>query len=144
MKVGFEDAFMGAQAECVTHCLDFVDKIDMIYIFIYQGSEMQMFNAFFKLNNTIKTIADLIPPSSLQTFFDIGIQNIENLLNICNQYRHRCPNEIKITYNVQNKSFDAQYSYQDYVVNNNIDPDEVIVNWIKEEKQNCLSFPHNA
>ena len=131
----FEDAFMEIQANFVSLCLELVENnVDKIFIFVYQDKTMQTFNAFFKKDNVVKMTTDFGSDKLIEEFFDIGIEDINALLETCNQYKQKCPNEIKIVYDVKTKNFKATYGYQDYAQSGKIDPDEVLLNWLKEEK----------
>ena len=133
--IEFENAFMDIQASLVSLCLEFVDNnVDKIYIFIYQDCEMQTFNTFFRKDGKVKITTDFSSDELTDKFLDMGIQEIDNLINICDKYNQKCPNEIKMIYDVKNKSFDATYCYQDYAKTGEKDPDDTLINWLKEEK----------
>ena len=135
MIIGFEDAFSEVQADYVSLSLEFVNnEADVIYLFIYQNAEMRTFNAFFRKDGAIKTVVDFGSSDLIGQFFQLGVQDIEKLLDVSQKYEHPCPNEIKMVYNVKTGSFDAKYGYRDYSVADDIDPDEVFVQWLNEER----------
>ncbi len=135
MIVGFEDAFTNVQADFVSLCLEFAkNDVDTIYVFIYQNRGMRTFNAFFRKDGAVKTVVDYGSPDLIGRFFQIGAGDIDKLVAVCNQYEHQCPHEIKMTYDVSTKHFDAQYGYDDYASGDDMDPDEVFMAWFREER----------
>ena len=123
------------QADYVSLCLELVnDDVDKIYIFIYQDVTVQAFNAFFKKDGVIKKTTDFGSDELIDEFLRIGIEDINKLIEICNKYKQKCPNEIKIVYDVQTNEFNAKYGYQDYVKMGEKNLDEVLLDWVKEEK----------
>ena len=122
----FEDDFIAAQSSLVSSCAELANnEVDIIYIFVYQDEEMLTFNAFFKKNDKIKTLSDFVSKTVINQFFNLGIEDILNLLAVCNKYQQKCPNEIKMIYNMQSNTFDAKYGYQNYSILNQKDPNDV-------------------
>ena len=76
-------------------------------------------------------VDDLGDDTLIDKFFDCGLEDIEKLINTCEKYKHKCPNEIKMTYDVKSGQFDANYRYEvvDY-------PDMELINWMEKEKEN--------
>lgn len=135
MVLGFEDAFTDVQADYVSLCLKLTgDKTDKIYIFIYQGRDMRTFNVFFRSGDNILFADDLAESHVVDSLYDIGIKDIDKLISVCAQYEHKCPNEIKLTYDVRSSQFDAEYVYEDYMLKD-IFPNSVFDQWIDKEEQ---------
>ena len=131
----FEDEFTNVQADYVSLCLELVNNnVDKIYIFLYQDITVQTFNAFFKKDGAIRIPTDFGSDELIDEFLEIGIEDINKLIEVCDKYKQKCPNEIKIVYNVQTTAFEAKYGYQDYAKTGEKDPNEVFLEWVKKEK----------
>ena len=137
MIVGFEDAFTNAQADYISLCLEFAQMgqidVDIVYGFIYQVPGMITFNVFFRVGEEIKSIDDIGSDELIDRFFDLGYEDVTKLIEVCERYEHKCPNQIKMIYNAKTKAFDAEYSYN-ASDDDDIDPDEIFFGWMDEEK----------
>lgn len=140
MIKGFEDAFTDIQADYISLCMEYLEigNIDanVVYVYLYQTEHIQMFNAFFKVGTAVITAGEVGSEELTKQFFDVGTEDIERLIEVCNKYEHPCPNELKLICNVQTGSFDADYKYEENPDNGNITPEEVFLNWISEAKSN--------
>lgn len=133
MLIGFEDAFTSVQAEYISLCLELAqNNVDIVYAYIYQDSDMEMFNAFFRKDGKLHTADDFGSDEMVDRFLDIGVDDITKLVEVCDRYEHKCPNQIKMTYDVKTKHFDAQYVYADS--EDDVDPNEVFFAWLEDEK----------
>ena len=119
MLQGFEDAFTDAQARTISLALELLEnnkkEADMIYIYIYQSDTQIFFNAFFA-----------------KDFFDCGVEDVDNIVEVCDTYDGKCPYEFKLSYNVKTKSFDAKYNYDDIAMENDVDLVDIYKEWQKE------------
>ena len=138
MILGFEDAFTDLQSEYVSLCLEYLSIVnveaDRIYIYLYQTRHMQMFNAFFEIEGSIVSAGEIGTEEQSDEFLDVGTDDIQRLIDICEQYQHPCPNEFKLIFEVQSRKFDAQYGYEDYSEKNEVDPVDVFLEWLSEKK----------
>lgn len=138
MLLGFEELFSEKQSDFIALCMEYLDnnriEADMIYVYIYQTKYERMFNAFFSVNKTILSAGEIASEEDSDAFFDVGIGDIETIINLCDQYEHPCPNEFKLVYNVRTKRFFADYNYEDYS-GTDISPDDVFMEWIKEKRE---------
>ena len=138
MKSGFEELFTEIQSDTIALCLEYLEKnnvnADVIYVYIYQTKYSRTFNAFFSINNKIKTAGEFASEEDSDAFFDIGLDDVEALIDLCAKYEHPCPNEFKLVYDVRTKHFSADYKYEEYS-ETDLDSDEVFMNWIKENEK---------
>lgn len=135
MIVGFEDAFTEAQADYISLCLELAQNdVDVVYGWIYQQPGMLTCNVFFRKNGEIKTMDDLASDEMIDSFYDVAFEDVKKLRDICARYEHKCPNHIKMVYDVRTKHFDANYIYMDAAEIEKVYPDDVFNGWIEEEK----------
>lgn len=136
MLQGFEDAFTDAQGRTVSLALELLEnnakKADMIYIYMYQSDTQIFFNAFFAKDKKIYLLNDWFNEDQINDFFDCGEEDIDNIVEVCDNYNGECPFEFKLIYNVNTKSFDAKYSYNDIATENDIDLVDIFKEWQKE------------
>lgn len=135
MLQGFEDAFTDAQARTISLALELLEnnkkEADMIYIYIYQ-SDTQIFLTHFLLKIRKSTFKRLVRWRSNQWFFDCGVEDVDNIVEVCDTYDGKCPYEFKLSYNVKTKSFDAKYNYDDIAMENDVDLVDIYKEWQKE------------
>lgn len=136
MLQGFEDAFTDAQARTISLALELLEnnkkEADMIYIFIYQSDTQIFFNAFFAKDKKIYLLNDWFDDDQINDFFDCGVEDVDNIVEVCDTYDGKCPYEFKLSYNVKTKSFDAKYNYDDIAMENDVDLVDIYKEWQKE------------
>lgn len=136
MLQGFEDAFTDAQARTISLALELLEnnkkEADMIYIYIYQSDTQIFFNAFFAKDKKIYLLNDLFDDDQINDFFDCGVEDVDNIVEVCDTYDGKCPYEFKLSYNVKTKSFDAKYNYDDIAMENDVDLVDIYKEWQKE------------
>ena len=136
MLQGFEDAFTDAQARTISLALELLEnnkkEADMIYIYIYQSDTQIFFNAFFAKDKKIYLLNDWFDDDQINDFFDCGVEDVDNIVEVCDTYDGKCPYEFKLSYNVKTKSFDAKYNYDDIAMENDVDLVDVYKEWQKE------------
>lgn len=136
MLQGFEDAFTDAQARTISLALELLEnnkkEADMIYIYIYQSDTQIFFNAFFAKDKKIYLLNDWFDDDQINDFFDCGVEDVDNIVEVCDTYDGKCPYEIKLSYNVKTKSFDAKYNYDDIAMENDVDLVDIYKEWQKE------------
>lgn len=115
MLEGFEEAFVDAQSRVVSLCLELLKnsekKADKIYIYLFQNDDEDYIDAFFEKEGNLYTTSELFSEEEIDDFFDCGVEDIENIIDICKAYDVKCPHEFRLTYNVISKSFDSNYNY---------------------------------
>lgn len=136
MLQGFEDAFTDAQARTISIALELLEnnkkEADMIYIYIYQSDTQIFFNAFFAKDKKIYLLNDWFDDDQINDFFDCGVEDVDNIVEVCDTYDGKCPYEFKLSYNVKTKSFDAKYNYDDIAMENDVDLVDIYKEWQKE------------
>lgn len=136
MLQGFEDAFTDAQARTISLALELLEnnkkEADMIYIYIYQSDTQIFFNAFFAKDKKIYLLNDWFDDDQINDFFDCGVEDVDNIVEVCDTYDGKCPYEFKLSYNVKTKSFDAKYNYDDIAMENDVDLVDIYKEWLKE------------
>ena len=136
MLQGFEDAFTDAQARTISLALELLEnnkkEADMIYIYIYQSDTQIFFNAFFAKDKKIYLLNDWFDDDQINDFFDCGVEDVDNIVEVCDPYDGKCPYEFKLSYNVKTKSFDAKYNYDDIAMENDVDLVDIYKEWQKE------------
>lgn len=136
MLQGFEDAFTDAQARTISLAFLLLEnnkkEADMIYIYIYQSDTQIFFNAFFAKDKKIYLLNDWFDDDQINDFFDCGVEDVDNIVEVCDTYDGKCPYEFKLSYNVKTKSFDAKYNYDDIAMENDVDLVDIYKEWQKE------------
>lgn len=136
MLQGFEDAFTDAQARTISLALELLEnnkkEADMIYIYIYQSDTQIFFNAFFAKDKKIYLLNDWFDDDQINDFFDCGVEDVDNIVEVCDTYDGKCPYEFKLSYNVKTNSFDAKYNYDDIAMENDVDLVDIYKEWQKE------------
>ena len=136
MLQGFEDAFTDAQARTISLALELLEnnkkEADMIYIYIYQSDTQIFFNAFFAKDKKIYLLNDWFDDDQINDFFDCGVEDVDNIVEVCDTYDGKCPYEFKLSYNVKTKSFDEKYNYDDIAMENDVDLVDIYKEWQKE------------
>ena len=136
MLQGFEDAFTDAQARTISLALELLEnnkkEADMIYIYIYQSDTQIFFNAFFAKDKKIYLLNNWFDDDQINDFFDCGVEDVDNIVEVCDTYDGKSPYEFKLSYNVKTKSFDAKYNYDDIAMENDVDLVDIYKEWQKE------------
>lgn len=136
MKEGFEDAFMDAQSAAISSCIKVLNsknvEVDFIYVYLFQNGCQDFPNAFFKKDNRILKLNDILDDDSVYELLDMLIDDIENMIRVCHTYEGKCPNEWKLIYEVNTGKFDAEYGYDDFV-----DEDHGLVTAFKNWRESC-------
>ena len=136
MLEGFENAFTDAQANVVSLCLELLEKsnksADKVYIYLFQNDVQDFINAFFEKDGKIYILNDWFTDEQIDEFFDCGVENIEQIIEVCNTYEGECPNVFKLIYNVNTKKLDTDYLYEDIISNGDSGLVEEYEKWKKE------------
>lgn len=67
-------------------------------------------------------------------FLSIGTKDISKLVELCDMYQQKCPNEYKLEFDVATHKFDASYRYDDYT-KSGISPVSELMSWYGEIKE---------
>lgn len=136
MIKGFEDAFMYVQSRNVALCKELLENsnvtMDKVYIYMYQNECQDFYNAFFEKDRRIYRVNELFTDEQIDEFFSAGIDDIENLIDVCERYEAKCPHELMLTYNILTKAFDAEYEYEDFMLDEDMGLVERYENWVNK------------
>lgn len=142
MLKGFEDAFTDAQARAVSLFLELLENAnvtaDKLYIYMFQNEVQHFFNAFLEKTDKIYSLHELFSYDEIDEFFDCGLEDIENIIEVCDTYDSKCPNEFRLIYNINTKAFDSEYRYEDFI-SDDCDVVDVFENWQKECNDKLIS-----
>ena len=138
MENTFEDEFMNIQIGMVSLCLEaFEDidlKVDKVYIYAFCNEHQTFFNAFFEYNSRILSFEELgVSDYIISQVFDLGMEDTERIVDLCNEYRRKAPNQFKLIYDTNTKKFDSSYDY-DNLDNTELGCAEVFTEWENEIK----------
>ena len=143
MLEGFEDAFVDAQSRVVSLCLELLknseNEADKIYIYLFQNDDEDYIDAFFEKEGNLYTTSELFSEEEIDDFFDCGVEDIENIIDICKAYDVKCPHEFRLTYNVISKSFDSNYNYDNVTEVLDKDVLELVEDWFKSVTKTLLN-----
>lgn len=135
MIKGFEDAFTDLQSEFVSLCMEYTNgSVDKIYIYIYQDTSQKMFNAIFVKGKRVIPAGNFADDEASDEFLSIGIQDIDKLVELCDMYQCKGPNEYKLEFDVATHKFDAFYRYDNYT-KSGISPVSELMSWYEEIKE---------
>ena len=140
MLKGFEDAFVDAQANVISLCLELLKNseksADVIYVYILQNDDEEYIDAFFEKDGKLFTTNDWCSDAQIKEFFHCGIEDIESIVELCDTYDAKCPHEFKLVYNVNSKSFDSNYNYENATDVYDKDVIELVEEWFNECEKN--------
>lgn len=143
MKV-FEDYFSELQADMVSICLEYSQKlVNKIYIYCSYEPESYFTNVFFECNgkyakkHKINDILDdkLIDVSSnrQQGVLRIIVDDLREIHKKCKEFDRDMPTEIKMVYDVKKNSLEANYKNElIYSNDDEILPDDIFNAWFEE------------
>ena len=112
----FEDEFMDIQTRIISLCLELLSnagkEADKIYAYLFQNDDEDYIDAFFEKEGKLYTTNDLFSEKEIDAFFDCGVEDIESMIELCKANNVKCPHEFKLQYNINTKSFDSNYNYE--------------------------------
>ena len=132
---GFEDAFTDLQAEFVSLCMEYTNgNVDKIKIYNYQDTSQKKYNAIFVKGNHVIPAGNFADDEASDEFLSIGTKDINKLVELCDSYQQKCPNEYKLEFDVATHKFDASYRYDNYT-KSGISPVSELMSWYGEIKK---------
>lgn len=138
MKKGFEEAFMDAQSRNIALCIELLQNsevaMDKAFVYMYQSDIQDFYNAFFAKDGRIYRVNELFTDEQIDEFFSCGIDDIENIIEVCATYNQKCPHELMLTYDIQTKAFDAEYVYEDCMLDEDMGLVKRFTDWISKCK----------
>ena len=138
----FEDAFSAIQVDMVQICLEYVDnRADKIFIYASFEENTISCDFFYDINghkierNKLNLIDDTYDTSiqRQKMCMDILVDDMKQLISLCQKHERDIPTEIKITYDVNSNSLNANYQYGPvYSQYHNKTSDDIYEEWFKE------------
>ena len=107
--------------------------------FVLSGDIPNYIDAFFEKEGNLYTTSELFSEEEIDDFFDCGVEDIENIIDICKAYDVKCPHEFRLTYNVISKSFDSNYNYDNVTEVLDKDVLELVEDWFKSVTKTLLN-----
>ena len=116
----FEDAFSAIQVDMVQICLEYVDnRADKIFIYASFEENTISCDFFYDINghkierHKLNLIDDTYDTSiqRQKMCMDILVDDMKQLISLCQKHERDIPTEIKITYDVNSNSLNANYQY---------------------------------
>lgn len=91
-------------------------------------------SGFLMLQESVycKLVQNPVVADVLQT----SIEDIESIVELCDTYDAKCPHEFKLVYNVNSKSFDSNYNYENATDVYDKDVIELVEEWFNECEKN--------
>ena len=106
------------------------------YVYILQNDDEEYIDAFFEKDGKLFTTNDWCSDAQIKEFFHCGIEDIESIVELCDTYNANCPHEFKLVYNVNSKSFDSNYNYENATDVYDKDVIELVEEWFNECEKN--------
>lgn len=131
----FEDEFMDAQARVISLCLELLslsgEKADKVYAYIFQNEVQDSINAAFGKAGKVFWLNDWFSDEQIDDFFNCGIEDVENIIEVCQEHDRKCPNTFKLIYDIRTQSLDADYGYEDLASDEDGDIDGDFMSWVE-------------
>ena len=118
----FEDKFMEVQASMISLALEYVqDQAEKVYIYCISEEALLSFDVFYKINGVfvelhrVNTVLDTKVDDSDNMMFSVlryGNEDIQTMLDICQEYGREHPTEMWLVYDVQKNRLESRYSYE--------------------------------
>lgn len=140
----FEDLFMDIQADMVYACMDYVNgDADKIYVYVSAEGKVQTSSHFYEIGGMVYnpyTIKDVSPKydvsvSNQRKCVNVLMEDLAELVALCKEYNRPMPTEIKMIYDVNKNSLNADYKYEPVYSNHKTKTSYDVINeWIEEVK----------
>ena len=118
----FEDKFMEVQASMISLALEYVqDQAEKVYIYCISEEALQSYKVFYKINGIViemdkvnEVVAKKVDDSDNMAFalLRYGAEDIQNLIDVCQEYNREHPTEMWLVYDVQKNRLESRYSYE--------------------------------
>ena len=145
----FEDKFMEVQVSMISLAMEYVqNQAEKVYIYCISEEALLSFDVFYKINGIVTkmhAVNEIINKKvdtsknmmvAVQRF---GLEDIQKMLDVCQEYNREHPTEMWLIYDVQKNSLDSRYSYE-----GRYDKDEELIprlefeKWFEEVKEQEL------
>lgn len=134
MTKQFEDEFMDIQMRMVSTCMEGLEDSDQasperMYIYAFDSSSQSFFNVFFVRQAQVLSFEELgVPDDIVEQVFDFGIDDVQELTELCDSREKKAPNQYKLVYDLVNEKLDTEYGYDD-LKKSNSSPIEEFLTW---------------
>ncbi|WP_061909206.1 hypothetical protein [Streptococcus cristatus] len=118
----FEDKFMEVQASMISLAMEYVqNQAEKVYIYCISEEALLSFDVFYKINGVfvklhrVNTVLDTKVDTSKNMMVAVqrfGLEDIQTMLDICQEYDREHPTEMWLIYDAQTNSLDSRYSYE--------------------------------
>ena len=135
----FEDKFMEVQVSMISLAMEYVqNQAEKVYIYCISEEALLSFDVFYKINGIVTkmhAVNEIINKKvdtsknmmvAVQRF---GLEDIQKMLDVCQEYDHEHPTEMWLIYDAQKNSLDSRYSYE-----GRYDKDEELIPRLEFEK----------
>ena len=134
--MGFEDSFADVQSDYISLCLEYGgENVHKVFAYVYQTDSLRMFNAFFEKDGSIIAAGNIGTYEEADEFMSVGRDDIDKIRTVCEKYGQKCPNEIRMIYDVKTKQYDATVGYENYSLKDKTTPMTEFLNWYRSEKK---------
>ncbi len=129
----FEDEFMDIQIRMVSTCMEGLedatsDPPDYMYIYAFDSSSQSFFNVFFVIEEKVTSFHELgVPDDIISQVLDFGMDDVEELTELCNSRNIKAPNQYKLVYDFATDKLDTNYEYDDLSKSASSPADEFIL-----------------
>ena len=145
----FEDKFMEVQVGMISLAMEYVqDQAEKVYIYCISEEALLSFDVFYKINGVfvklhrVNTILDIKVDDSDNMMFSVlryGNEDIQKLLDICQEYNREHPTEMWLIYDAQKNTLNSRYSYEGrYEKDEELLPNLEFEKWFEEVKSEEL------
>ena len=118
----FEDKFMEVQASMISLAMEYVqNQAEKVYIYCISEEALQSYKVFYKINGVViemdkvnEVATKKVDDSDNMAFAVLryGAEDIQTMLDICQEYNREHPTEMWLVYDVQKNRLESRYSYE--------------------------------
>ena len=145
----FEDKFMEVQVSMISLAMEYVqNQAEKVYIYCISEEALLSFDVFYKINGVyvklhrVNTVLDTKVDTSKNMMVAVqrfGLEDIQKMLDVCQEYNREHPTEMWLIYDVQKNSLDSRYSYEGrYDKDEELIPRLEFAKWFEEVKEQEL------
>ena len=138
MRNKFETEFSRIQTDMVSICLEYVEnKANMLYVYASFEQNKITCNFFCCINGKLYKKHQLpngydVSVERQRACLNILIEDMKEMVSVCNEYNVDMPTEIKIIYDVDNNKLNASYQYENIFSDTKKSANDIVNDWYKE------------
>ena len=113
---------MEVQASMISLAMEYVqNQAEKVYIYCISEEALLSFDVFYKINGILTkmyTVNEIInrkvdtSKNMMVTVQRFGLEDIQKMLDVCQEYNREHPTEMRLIYDSQKNSLDSRYSYE--------------------------------